>query len=313
MLQQTQVATATPYFIRFMELFPTVSALANAAQDEVLASWAGLGYYARARNLHKAAQVVLADYAGEMPATRAELEALPGIGRSTAAAIVSLTDNQPEPILDGNVKRVLARHAGVRGWPGKAAVLKTLWAEAEARMPEQQAQSYNQGLMDLGSMVCTRSQPRCGDCPVAADCVAKAEDLTAELPSPKPKKALPKKAAVFLVASNERGEIYLERRPPVGIWGGLWCLPQFENLDELTAALAQAGIESEALETLPAFEHGFSHYRLAAQPYHLCLGSNRKTLTIADSSGELFAPEQMAERGLPAPIATLLRNFCGGV
>lgn len=307
MLQQTQVTTAIPYFEAFMHSFPSVQALAEAHSDQVLKHWAGLGYYARARNLHKAAQQIVTQYAGELPEDPALLEALPGIGRSTAAAILSLTDDRPLPILDGNVKRVFARHAGIEGWTGQAAVQKKLWALAEARMPKQHARAYNQGLMDLGSQLCRRSKPACDSCPVSSDCVALSEQRQAELPSPKPKKTIPARQAWFLWLEDSEGYLLLEQRPPSGIWGGLWCLPQYNQESDFIAALAEYGVQPKQAQALAPVEHVFSHFKLRLQPYQIRLGAAPKTLTIAENRQRFVDPSALADYGLPAPIEKILR------
>lgn len=308
MLQQTQVATVIPYFERFMQRFPNVASLAASETDDVLAHWAGLGYYARARNLHKAAQAVMADFGGEMPASAELLESLPGIGRSTAAAVVSLTDNQPVPILDGNVKRVFARHAAITSWTGAAKTQKQLWQLAEQRMPSQDARAYNQGLMDLGSQLCRRSQPLCDECPVAEDCEALAQGLTASLPTAKPKKAIPEKTATFLLLYNHASQLLLERRPPTGIWGGLWCLPQFEDLAALQQWLSQRWQINDAPQALAPLQHVFSHYKLQLLPQQLRLGPQPKTLTIAEPNERFVAISELTDFGLPAPIEKILRK-----
>lgn len=306
MLQQTQVATAIPYFERFIQRFPTVADLASAPQDDVLALWAGLGYYARARNLHKAAQQVMEHHAGTMPASPEALEGLPGIGRSTAAAIVSLTDGAAWPILDGNVKRVLARHDAVAGWPGSSKTLKQLWLLAEQYMPVKDARAYNQGLMDLGSQLCTRSKPLCGDCPVASDCLALAAANVAAFPASKPAKKQPQKTAAFLWLENHEGQIWLQQRPPTGIWGGLWCLPQFESMEALQQSLLERWGIDEPLTAKVPVQHVFSHYKLRLEPYQLRLGPTQKTLTIAEENAGFVPQDRLAEYGLPAPIKKLL-------
>ncbi len=300
MLQQTRVETVRPYFTRFVERFPDVHALAQAPLDEVLAHWSGLGYYARARNLHRAAGLIVAEHGGEPPDDLAALEALPGIGRSTAGAIQSLARGHRAAILDGNVKRVLARHAGVAGWPGRAPVQRALWAEAEKRLPRQRVGAYNQALMDLGAGICQR-RPRCADCPVAGDCVARAQGRTVELPAPKPKRAWPTREGVVLVLQHAVDDtVLLERRPAHGIWGGLWSLPEFPDLTTLQGWLATRGITA-APATLPPLEHGFTHFRYRMHPCHVCT----KRLDTAEQGQEWARPEQ-PPGGLPAPIKRLL-------
>jgi A/G-specific adenine glycosylase len=215
MLQQTQVQAAIPYFEKFMARFPDVHALAAAPVDEVLHIWSGLGYYARARNLHRTAELVVADHGGELPRNIDALMALPGIGRSTAAAILALSFGDRHAILDGNVKRVLCRYHSIEGWPGGSGVAKRLWAIAEAQTPDNDLAAYTQALMDL-------RQPRCEDCPLNGDCLALAEGREAELPQRKPRKSTPLRHTVFVIVRDPRGRVLLERRPPAGIWGGLW-------------------------------------------------------------------------------------------
>jgi len=311
MLQQTQVATVIPYFEKFIARFPNVGTLAKAPLDDVLAHWSGLGYYARARNMHAAAEQVVAAGFDDLPTEQSALIALPGIGRSTAAAILSLTDDQPLPILDGNVKRVFARHAAIQGWTGSTQVQKSLWQLAEQRMPSEQAATYNQGLMDLGSLVCRRSKPLCEVCPVATDCQALATEQVTQLPSPKPKRAAPRKTAYFLVAQDRVGATLVERRAPVGIWGGLWSLPQFDSLAMLQQAVDNLGLSPSQYQfvALEPFEHAFSHFRLELKPYRVLLSAEQKTLAIAEESRQFVPLKQLGELGLPAPIRRLLGDL----
>ena len=303
MLQQTRVETVRPYFARFMERFPDVRTLAAAPVDDVLGHWAGLGYYARARNLHRAAQQVVSTHGGELPADTAALLALPGIGRSTAGAIQSLARGRREAILDGNVKRVLARHAGIQGWPGRSPVQRELWREAEARTPDERVAAYNQAMMDLGATVCL-SRPRCDACPVASDCRARLAGRTDEMPGRKRKRDLPTREAVVLILQDEgAGEVLLERRPPQGIWGGLWSLPEFADIDALQAWLAARGIDAEPA-AMPAREHGFTHFRYRMHP---CRVMTPVTRAIGDGADQAWAPLQQPPGGLPAPIARLLQ------
>ena len=234
MLQQTQVSTVIGYFDRFMAAFPTLEALASAPVDDVLALWSGLGYYARARNLHKAAQICMEQHRGALPNNPEALQQLPGIGRSTANAIVAQAHNRRAVILDGNVKRVLTRYRGIDGWPGKPAVEKTLWKVAEALTPTKRASDYTQAIMDLGAMVCTRHRPTCGECPVANDCRAFGERKTDQWPTPRPKSQKQRIEMTLAVCLNTNQEILLEKRPANGIWGGLWCLPMAEALPEFS-------------------------------------------------------------------------------
>ncbi len=265
MLQQTQVTTVIPYYERFMQRFPAVDVLAGASQDEVLHQWTGLGYYARARNLHDTAKQVIQEHNGEFPQTQAELEALPGIGRSTAAAIIAICTDQRAAILDGNVKRVLARIFGIEGWPGQTATLKALWVQAEKLTPNERVADYTQAIMDLGAMVCTRSKPRCESCPFNAECYARTHDCIAQFPGKKPKKDKPVRSTTMLIIECQ-GEILLEQRQASGLWGGLWSFPETEDTESY---LESAGLESLDIEQLPAFRHTFTHFHLDIQPVHI--------------------------------------------
>ncbi|MGB5257277.1 MAG: A/G-specific adenine glycosylase, partial [Woeseiaceae bacterium] len=227
MLQQTQVQTVIPYFERFMQRFASIDALASADQDDVLHHWSGLGYYARARNLHRAARMIVSEHGGVFPDDIDAVTELPGIGRSTAGAILSLSRDQRHPILDGNVKRVLTRHAAIEGWPGKTAVLKALWALADRHTPDDRVAAYTQAIMDLGATLCTRSSPAGARCPVMGDCTAYAPDTVTLYPGRKPKKEKPLRTTTMLIARTE-ARVYLERRPEAGIWGGLWSLPELD-------------------------------------------------------------------------------------
>jgi A/G-specific adenine glycosylase len=265
MLQQTQVTAAIPYYERFLARFPDVRALASADIDDVLAHWSGLGYYARARNLHRAAQEAVAKF-GAFPTDFEALESLPGIGRSTAAAIAAFATGARQPILDGNVKRVLARHAGIGGDPSSSAVLKKLWACAEERLaalPSKAGavEAYTQGLMDLGATVCLARTPTCAKCPVASDCVALAKDRIAELPGKKAKRENPRRRIGMLVVIS-KGEVLLEKRPAKGIWGGLWSLPE-----------VPAGKKPKGAVALEPFEHAFSHFTLEVTPWLMGTGT----------------------------------------
>lgn len=262
MLQQTQVATVIPYYNRFMARFPSIDLLAEASQDEVLHLWTGLGYYARARNLHQSAQTVMTDFNGELPGTQEELESLPGIGRSTAGAIISICTNRRAAILDGNVKRVLARVFAIDGWPGKSETLKALWQKAEDLTPNERVADYTQAIMDLGAMVCTRSSPNCKDCPFADTCIARMDNRIKELPSSKPKKTIPIRTARMLVLL--KGEsILLEQRPAKGLWGGLWSFPEAEDINGF---LEDHQLTLNHQETLAGFRHTFTHFHLDITP-----------------------------------------------
>ncbi len=267
MLQQTQVATVIPYFDKFMASFADVAALANASQDDVLLHWAGLGYYSRARNLHKAALIIADQHEGEFPHFYDEVLALPGIGPSTAGAILAQALGQRHAILDGNVKRVLARYQAVEGWYGQSQVEKQLWLLAEKYTPEANVADYTQAIMDLGATVCTRSSAKCNICPLRSDCIALQQERVAELPTKKPKKALPVKQKRFLIIRNEQGDYLMEKRPPTGIWGGLWSLPELamnELVDEFVLNRWQLTVDNAS--DRPAFRHTFSHFHLDITP-----------------------------------------------
>lgn len=269
MLQQTQVTTVIPYFNKFIRSFPTVSYLANAPLDEVLHHWTGLGYYARARNLHKAAQFIRDNYHGKFPQEFQQVLGLPGVGRSTAGAILSLTLDKYFAILDGNVKRVLTRHKTIEGWTGEKKIENELWELAEELTPHKKTAIFNQAMMDMGAMVCTRSKPKCSECPVNRDCSALASDTVGDYPTPKAKKKIPIKHAVMLVLSQKDKNtqlIQLKQRPPVGIWGGLWCLPEFSNLTLCQQSLQEQGIKNYKQILLPEFRHTFSHFHFEISP-----------------------------------------------
>lgn len=310
MLQQTQVTTVIPYFQAFMERFPGVRALASAPVDDVLSHWSGLGYYARARNLHTAAQQVVEYHGGEFPADQQQLEALTGIGRSTAAAILAQAFQRKATILDGNVKRVLARYHAVPGWPGKTSVLSQLWECAEQHTPDDRIRDYTQAIMDLGAMVCTRSRPDCQSCPLGSDCEANAKDEQHLYPGSKPKKAKPEKTTWMVILENSNGEILLERRPPSGIWGGLWSLPELDPAyqpEELADACEQTfGFDCSQPELIEGFRHTFSHYHLHIQPARLNVAQTSK---IADADTyQWIHRDQALSLGLPAPIRSLLTS-----
>lgn len=308
MLQQTQVATVIPYFQRFMERFPQVEDLAEASQDEVLQLWTGLGYYARGRNLHKCAQQLVKRYQGAFPNSVAALNELPGIGRSTAGAIVSQAFNQPAAILDGNVKRVLARFHGVDGWPGRSKVADALWSFAEQHTPMERAADYTQAMMDLGALVCTRTKPKCEQCPLVSDCVAAGEGLPERYPGKKPKKALPIKATQFLILHNSRGEVLLQQRPSTGLWGGLWCFPELEaDGDALLYCTKNHGTIGASQAWSP-FRHTFSHYHLDIQPIYIQL--KKVALKVSDGDRQRWLkPEDWQKIGLAAPVKKLLDHL----
>lgn len=307
MLQQTQVTAVLEYYTRFLLRFPDVASLAAASVDEVLALWSGLGYYSRARNLHKAAVMVMDEFGGHFPVQREALQRLPGVGRSTAAAIASFAFGQRETILDGNVKRVLTRCFGIAGFPGEKAVEKQLWALAEALLPADSSQmtAYTQGLMDLGATVCGR-KPACTVCPMVDGCVAAGQGRTHELPTPRPKKAVPTRHTVMLLAQHG-DRIWLERRPPSGIWGGLLSLPEFADSMALEAWFTQQG-SGDVLPSWPELEHVFTHYRLIITPVPARLDMLAAT-GVQESAGQWIPLQQALEAGLPAPVKRLLQRL----
>ena len=309
MLQQTQVATVIPYYERFLQRFPTVVDLANAQQDEVLHLWTGLGYYARARNLHKAAQIVAHQYQGQFPLNIEDMNALPGVGRSTAAAILSSVFKQPHAILDGNVKRTLARSFAVAGWPGQKKVENQLWAHAEEHTPSNNVDKYNQAMMDMGAMVCTRSKPKCGLCPIESMCIANQQGNPLDYPGKKPKKDKPLKQTWFAIL-HFNGQIWLEQRPQVGIWGGLFCFPQSEdkNVEQIFNKLDITDAMIRSRQNLIAFRHTFSHYHLDITPILFDL-SKQPHMVMEGSQGLWYNLSKPKEIGLAAPVKQLLESL----
>ena len=309
MLQQTQVATVMPYFERFVARFPDVHALATASQDEVLHLWSGLGYYSRARNLHRCAERVVSEHGGEFPRDLDGLCALPGIGRSTAAAILAQAWNLPHAILDGNVKRVLARYHAVPGWPNEPAVEKALWRHAEAHLPHDRACDYTQAIMDLGATLCTRSRPRCAACPLTEHCAARRAERVAEFPAPRPRRALPRRQTLFLMIENARGELLLERRAAPGIWGGLWCFPEASEEAALPARLTALGLPDATLRArLPRIAHGFTHFHLDIEPLLMRVDGTSNAVRD-DASLRWYSRDDSSRIGLPAPVAKLLATL----
>jgi A/G-specific adenine glycosylase len=307
MLQQTQVSTVVPYYERFLARFPDVHALAAAPVDEVLALWSGLGYYARARNLHRAACEVVERFAGEFPRTFDALATLPGIGRSTAAAIAAFSSGEPRAILDGNVKRVIARHAGVDGDPSSGAVLARLWQEAEARMARAEVEAYTQGMMDLGADVCSPRKPACLVCPVAEDCVARIESRIGELPGKRARKALPHRQVGMLVVLSH-DEVLLEKRAASGIWGGLWSLPECAIDADASECLARDwGLEARAISPLPRFEHTFTHFTLEVAPWKVSLAG--KHVTAFERPATWLPLSGLHGAALPSPVKRLLLSL----
>jgi len=309
MLQQTQVTVVVPYFARFMARFPTLNDLTDAPLDAVLALWSGLGYYARARNLHQAARLIRDQHQGVFPNDRQIIESLPGIGRSTAGAILSLALGQRHPILDGNVRRVFARCFAVEGWPGQTAVQARLWELAEQLMPLERVSAYNQALMDLGATLCTRARPDCDRCPLAESCVARCQGRQSELPQARPAKPVPRRETLMILARDSRGAVLLERCPPVGIWGGLWSLPQTDpDRDPAQWCRERTGAEPLRVEMRPARRHSFSHFTLTMRIAEIWAITS--PVGIADADKEhWFSLSELAGLGLPAPIRSILADL----
>ena len=308
MLQQTQVATVIPYFARFLQRFPDLAALAAAPLDDVIALWAGLGYYARARNLHRCAQTLVAEHGGAWPRDIDVLSSLPGIGRSTAAAILAQAYGDRHAILDGNVRRVLARHTATPGWTGAPAVQRVLWSAAETRLPDARLADYTQALMDLGATLCSARAPKCLLCPVAADCAARLADRIAEYPGAKPARARPHRHAQLLLIHDAEQRLLLERRAPAGLWGSLWCPPLLgENDAALDDWLGQLGLQVAHAADLPTLTHAFTHFDLELRPLHL-LAQPDGTI-ISESRWQWIDAAQLATLGLPAPIRRMVDSL----
>ena len=304
MLQQTQVATVIPYYQRFCTRFPDIGSLAAAAQDDVLTLWSGLGYYSRARNLHRAAQIVVAEHASRIPRDFDMLLALPGIGRSTAAAICVFAFGARHAILDGNVKRLFARRFGIAGYAGQAKVAAALWRETGRQLPSRNIEAYTQGLMDLGAAVCTRTRPRCAQCPLAADCVALRRNAISEFPAPRPRKPLPQRHTRMLVLLHAM-QVLLEKRAPSGIWGGMWSLPEAAADADVAALCAQRyGAEVATHEIMPTVAHGFTHFRLDIAPQKLRVS---RVAPRAAAPGVMWLPVADAlGAAIPAPVRRIL-------
>ena len=309
MLQQTQVATVIPYFERFMARFPTVQSLAAAPLDEVLGLWTGLGYYARARNMHKAARQIADEFNGELPNSVDGLIALPGIGESTAGAIVTLGHGGIATILDGNVKRVLARHREIEGWFGQGAVMRELWQAARAFTPETRTPDYTQAIMDLGALVCTKSTPHCDVCPVSEDCLARLNNRIADLPGKKPRNKIPTRTKLFLQCIDPEHRICLMKRPETGIWGGLWCFPEFDTQEAMSDWLTSQRLELQGNPKAElVVEHQFSHYRLHMLPYRCRTTSVEHRVAEADTRA-WFTMDEAVKLGLPAPVLGMLKTM----
>jgi A/G-specific adenine glycosylase len=307
MLQQTQVATVLPYFERFTARFPAVADLAAASEDEVLALWSGLGYYARARNLHRAALMVVERHGGAFPTRFEDLAQLPGVGRSTAGAIAAFAGGERRAILDGNVRRVLARHAGIDGDASSAATLARLWSEAEARLPRTSIETYTQGVMDLGADLCGARNPACMLCPVAEDCVARRDERVGELPGRRARAAARRRQVAMLVVLS-RGEVLLEKRPSSGIWGGLWSLPEAPAAgDPGTGLRERYGIQAANITPLQPFEHAFTHFTLEVTPWRIDIP---KPPAIAAEKGTTWlALGDISGAALPSPVKKLLQGL----
>lgn len=324
MLQQTQVKTVIPYYEKFMQCFPSIAALAEASQEEVMAYWSGLGYYARARNLHRAAQMIQSRHEGSFPSDFESVLALPGIGPSTAGAILSIAFQKRFPILDGNVKRVLSRVYAVDAWPGEARIEKYLWEKAEMLTPLTRFDDYTQAIMDMGATLCTRTRPNCDQCPVSTFCQAWLQDRVAEFPKSKPKKTKPTKDAWFLMLLNKRGQLWLEKRAEKGIWGSLWSFPQYEspdvlqadwdtmaNIDRSREKSSEDKVRPLDLIEWPELIHSFSHYHLRMHPMHFSAypESFSSRLSKTKTKGKWFDLSDVRALGLPAPIRKLVTEL----
>jgi A/G-specific adenine glycosylase len=308
MLQQTQVATVIGYYLRFMHAFPDVATLAAAAIDEVLHLWSGLGYYTRARNLHLTAQIVVREHQGVFPAQVESLAQLPGIGRSTAAAIAAIAFDRRATILDGNVKRVLARYFAVEGAPNEREVEQVLWRYAESCTPEREVAIYTQSIMDFGATLCTRREPLCMHCPLQCGCAAFASGRVSELPSPRVRLNRPTRQVVMLLATNAAGCVLLQRRPARGIWGGLWSLPEFETAEAATQ-FCESELQMQPSHTrqMAMLRHAFTHFDLEITPLWVRLAGS--SLGIATAAALWYDARDPGRIGMPAPIATLLAKM----
>jgi len=307
MLQQTQVNTVIPYYQRFMQAFPNVHSLATASLDQVLQLWTGLGYYARARNLHRSAQHIVQDFAGMLPQDLEALQNLPGIGRSTAGAILSLAYGQRQAILDGNVKRVLCRYQAIEGWPGKTEISKRLWTLAETLTPHNQVAEYTQAIMDLGATLCTRSRPTCALCPQQDFCQAHQAQQETHYPTPRPRKTLPEKHTYMLMLQNTNAEIFLQRRAENGIWGGLWSFPECDKESDIYPwCWEQLNLRVQDYQLWHSFRHTFSHYHLDIIPVHIQLPLGVQEAETSPSTRCWFNLQQNIPNGLPAPVVRLL-------
>ena len=306
MLQQTQVTTVIPYFERFMARFPDVESLASAPVDAVLHLWSGLGYYARARNLHRAAQKLVSEYGGEFPNDLDAVRELPGIGRSTAGAILSLAKGQAQAILDGNVKRILARYHAVDGWPGRSAVERELWTHAESHTPAHRPAAFNQGMMDLGATVCLRREPLCSVCPLSADCAAYHQGNPADYPARKPAPAKPVRRTRMLLLVDA-GHVLLARRPPAGVWGGLWSPPECDpGADVAEHCRDELGLEVTDIQAWSTLRHTFSHFHLDIEPVQARVAARAAGAAMEGSECIWYNMRAPQAKGLAAPVSRLL-------
>lgn len=307
MLQQTQVGTVIPYYARFLEKFPTLRDLARASEDEVLALWSGLGYYSRGRNLLRAARIVAEQFGGAFPKAMDDILALPGIGQSTAAAISAFAFGERQAILDGNVKRVFARHFGVAGFPGDKKIEPKFWSVANAALPKKNIEAYTQGLMDLGATVCLRTRPLCLACPVEESCVAKREGRIHELPPPRPKKSVSEKSTTMLIIAHA-GEVLLEKRPPTGVWAGMWCFPEVVNgASARDVCRERYGLETKSLKPWTVLQHGFTHFKLSITPQPVFV---QKQLLGASEPGVMWLSIGDAlAAAIPKPVRMLLTKL----
>jgi A/G-specific adenine glycosylase len=305
MLQQTQVTTVIPYYQRFTAAFPTIAVLAAATEEQVLSHWSGLGYYARGRNLHRAARIIAEKYHGDFPRQFEDIVELPGIGRSTAAAICALAYHERRAILDGNVKRVLARYCGIAGWAGDKKVEAQLWQQAEALLPQRDVAAYIQAQMDLGATLCTRSKPKCRACPVSCDCVAFQTGRVNELPTPRPRKAVPERHTTFLLLMHGN-DILLEKRPGSGIWGGLWCPPQFDDEAAAKDWFVRNGMNASDGVRLATFTHTFTHFKLHITPLKIQIA--RKPQRVQQTGCVWLDADEALGAAIPTPVRSLLKQ-----
>ncbi|KTD26289.1 A/G-specific adenine glycosylase [Legionella israelensis] len=313
MLQQTQVKTVIPYFNRFLEQYPSLEKLAKASLDEVLSLWSGLGYYSRGRNLHKTAKIIIEHYHGQFPATENELVQLPGIGPSTAAAIAAQAFNQPAAILDGNVKRVLSRYFQIEGWPQRADTHQKLLSIAKQCLPSKRFADYTQAIMDLGAMCCTPKKPACSHCPLQSDCLAYQNNVVNNYPNKKPRKKRPIRYQQFLLLYNGERQIYLEKKPPAGLWGGLWCLPSIEAKDcPITFILKNYNFTSHhQAHSLMELKHSFSHFDLKISVKTIQI--NHSEFHINERPGSWFSQDQLRRIGLAKPISLILEHWYSSI